>query len=371
MRISFTGDIGFTKHFTGLFDKSDLLDERIVDFLNDCDTTVANVEGVIYEGQGTAAKPLLHVNRPGIKEFLKKINAKIWNISNNHIIDCGPEGVKYTLDFARDNGYTTVGIGMNEEQAGTPVILKDEKGVSVGLFAVTQELTPKATENSCGCIRYDDYKKIKQIIKNIKKQCKWCVIMAHAGEEFNAVPLPYIRKRYRKYLKLGADVVIAHHPHVVENYEKVGKKTIFYSLGNFIFDTDYQRKQDYTDAGVLVKIDFGKDTYSFETIGTKIDRENHRIEKGEIPAIFTNISGKLYKELWPLSAKVLQLNFRVKNTILFPNTKDFNSEEWDKWEQSKTRADYIDMLIGVKLYSKNKWQKAPKELIEYIKGKRL
>ena len=39
MKISFTGDIGFTKYFTGLFDKPDLLDEQIVDFLNDCDTT--------------------------------------------------------------------------------------------------------------------------------------------------------------------------------------------------------------------------------------------------------------------------------------------------------------------------------------------
>ena len=63
----------------------------------------------------------------------------------------------------------------------------------------------------------------------------------HGGDEFFHVPMPYIRKQLKGYLDWGCDIVVAHHPHVVQGYEMLGKKAIFYSLGNFIFDTDYQR----------------------------------------------------------------------------------------------------------------------------------
>lgn len=45
-------------------------------------------------------------------------------------------------------------------------------------------------------------------------------------------------------------------------------KAIFYSLGNFIFDTDYQRVHRYTDTSVLLKLSFTEDSFSFEAIGT-------------------------------------------------------------------------------------------------------
>ena len=71
---------------------------------------------------------------------------------------------------------------------------------------------------------------------------------------------------------MGADIVLSHHPHVPMNYEipKEGK-AIFYSLGNFIFDTDYQRSQYYTEKGILLRLDFTKDDFSFEAFGLNIN----------------------------------------------------------------------------------------------------
>ena len=89
-------------------------------------------------------------------------------------------------------------------------------------------------------------------------------MVTHEGHEFSQIPMPYLRNKYHRFLEYGADIVVGHHPHVVQNYEKVGDKIIFYSLGNFIFDTDYQRLQNYTENGILLKLSFTQDSYSWE-----------------------------------------------------------------------------------------------------------
>ena len=372
MKIAFTGDTGFTRYFKGALANPDIVDQTIIDFLNDTFVTVVNVEGAVSVGTQSAKKPLLHSNPPEIAGFTKKLNGTIWNVANNHIIDCGVEGVLSTIQFAKDNGCTVIGAGKNKEDASKPLFVTDETGVKVGLVSVNYDTEAIATESKPGCVLFTDFETIKNSIKEVKKQNAWCVVCVHAGEEFNAVPLPYIRKIYNKYLKLGADVVIGHHPHVVENYEKVGKKIIFYSLGNFVFDTDYQRQQDYTQYGVLVKLDFKKDSFTFDAQGTFIDRQTQTIKGHTLPKIFTNIDKKLYKKLWPLSGWVVRLNERVKFLTIYPETKVFTTiEEWQNFERNLGTNASIDENKAEKLFAKGKYKKAPEELVEYIKGQRL
>ena len=373
MKLAFTGDLAFSKYFKSLYDKPDLVDGEIVKFLNDCDCTVANVEGAISSGALNAKKSLIHSNPPECADFLLRINSKVWDISNNHIIDCGDEGIDSTLECAKNNGCMPLGAGANVFEASRYAEFEDENGVSVGVFSVTMErFTPKATESNYGCIVDDDYKKIREIIKDVKSKNKWCVVVAHSGEEFNAVPLPYVRKQFRKYLKMGADLVVGHHPHVVENYEKVGDKMVFYSLGNFIFDTDYQRLQDYSDVGVLLNVDFGKNAYTWECMGTKIDRENHKVTKGDVPVIFTDVNSCLYKKLWPLSARILFLNERVKRAYTDPGKREFTNKQWLKfeWNRCKKNTGAKDIMRGRFLYHFGAWKRAPKHLIQYVKGNR-
>ena len=51
------------------------------------------------------------------------------------------------------------------------------------------------------------------------------------------LPLPEWRQRYKDLIDLGADVIIGHHPHIVQGWEIYKEKPIFYSLGNFYFDS--------------------------------------------------------------------------------------------------------------------------------------
>ena len=115
-----------------------------------------------------------------------------------------------------------------------------------------------------------------------------------------------------------------------ENYELFEDgKAIFYSLGNFIFDTDYQRVHLYTDVGVLLKLNFTKDEMTFDAVGAKIIRGEERIDICPLPDIFENIPVEEYERLAPLSAKAFVEEDKRK-MIYLEKDRFLNADE-DVW----------------------------------------
>jgi len=330
--IVFTGDIGFHKYMYGKWDDPKLLSEDILAFLHSADHVVANVEGPIADAvsnnETTGVKQLLHTMDPAATGVLKRMHADIWNICNNHIMDAGAEGMESTLAYAKKSGAKTIGAGMNVRQAQAPLIIEDAGGI--GMFGVGyQRACRKAGEDTPGCFSWSDLDAIRDTIAEIKKTCRWCIVVAHAGEEFTPLPSPYTRERYHLYLDMGADIVIAHHPHVPMNYETVGDKIVFYSLGNFIFDTDYQRAQFNTELGLLIKLNFSTTSFSYEPMGLKILRGEEKVVKAPLPRIFTNVGEEEYNLLSPLSAKVLVAATKRQQIYLKPNEfADATEETW-------------------------------------------
>jgi len=328
----FTGDIGFDKYMYGKWDDADLLSKEVLEFLHSADHVVVNVEGPIAEVPNntttSGTKQLLHTMDPAATTFLQNIQADIWNLCNNHIMDAGEAGMESTLKQAIRCNAQTLGAGMNIQEARKPIIL-DEAG-GIGLFGVGYQRACRAAgEEKAGCYSWSDLDAISQTIHEIKRSCRWCVVVAHAGEEFTPLPSPYTRERYHKYLEMGADIVIAHHPHVPMNYETVGDKIIFYSLGNFIFDTDYQRSQFHTELGLLVKLNFTETSFSYEPFGLEILRDPERVVKAELPQIFVDVQEEEYQLLAPLSAKVLVEATKRQQIYLHPDTfKDATEETW-------------------------------------------
>ena len=143
-------------------------------------------------------------------------------------------------------------------------------------------------------------------------------------------------------MELGADVVVGHHPHVPENYELFDDgKAIFYSLGNFIFDTDYQRAHQYTDVGVLLKLIFTEDKLDFEAIGTQIRRGEEKIDLADLPGIFENIPADEYETIFPLGAKAFVLEEKRRMIFLHPETYlDFTDVDWNNYFFSSTPTGY-------------------------------
>lgn len=375
----FTGDIGFDRYMAGRWTAPDLFSQPMLDFFHSADHVVANVEGAMIDAKDDGSRGVFfHSMDPAATCVLEKIHADIWNISNNHIMDAGREGLISTKDIAASMNCRTIGAGLNEVEASEPVYL-DEAG-GIGLFGVAymKECIP-ATATEPGVFRWDDLDYIARRIAEVKRRCRWCIVVAHGGEEFTDLPSPYTRDRYIKYLELGADAVVAHHPHVPENYETFDDgKAIFYSLGNFIFDTDYQRVHPYTDQGVLLKLVFTKDQMTFEAMGTRIVRGDERIEDGPLPGIFADVRAEEYEKLSPLAAAALVYEERRKMIYLerdrFTAAPEevwdgyFFSEEPDGYDKGK----HMDFSIVVPLSRKasdGAWKTSRLEGVkEYILG---
>ena len=330
----FTGDIGFDRYMYGKWDDENLISQEILDFLHSADHVITNVEGpVAVAEQNTTqsgVQQLLHTIDPKAVKVLNNMKSDIWNICNNHIMDAGPYGIESTLKIAKENNVQTIGAGMNIDEARKPVILNEAGGI--GMFGVGyQRACRKADVDKPGCYSWSDLDEIQKSIDEIKKTCRWCIVVAHAGEEFTPLPSPYTRERYHKYLEMGADIVVAHHPHVPMNYETVGDKIIFYSLGNFIFDTDYQRSQFNTDIGLIVKLNFTENEFNYEPMGLKIVRGEERIVKDKLPRIFVDVQKDEYEILAPLSAKMLISATKRQMTYLKP--EEFKGASEEKWKE--------------------------------------
>ena len=330
----FTGDIGFDRYMDGRWNDPDLISKEVLDYLHSADHVIANVEGAMAAGkkntavQGTAQ--LVHTMDPAAVRVLKSMHADIWNLCNNHICDAGDEGVAATLSEAEKAGAAVIGAGMNDREAAEPIYLPDAGGIGIFSCGYRRGCKP-AGENKAGCLLWNDMDTIQRNIDGIHRTCRWCIMVVHGGEEFTSLPSPYTRDRYLKFLEMGADIVVSHHPHVPMNYETVGEKIIFYSLGNFIFDTDYQRAQYNTEKGIVLRLHLTPESYSWDALGIRINRESERIEKGDLPKIFTDVGERDYELLEPLAAKMFVA--ATKRQQIYLNPKEFSNASDEQWAE--------------------------------------
>ena len=375
----FTGDIGFDRYMDGKWEDPELLSKEVLNFLHSGNHVIANVEGPVIDKESNkiteGASQLLHSINPAAVRVLENMHADIWNLCNNHMMDAGPAGVSSTLSFAKRAGARTIGAGMNIEDASRPLML-DEAG-GIGIFSVGYRRGCKpAGENQAGCLLWNDEKRIQKNIDEIKKKNRWCIIVSHGGEEFTSLPSPYTRERYLKFLQMGADLVVCHHPHVPMNYEIIERKAIFYSLGNFIFDTDYQRAQFNTEKGILLKLILTENEWSFEPFGIRIERGPERVVSAELPKIFTNVPEADYELLSPLAAKMFVQ--ATKRQQIYLNPSEYKNASEEKWKENfsnpkrsgRVPGEALDFFIVCPLAEKaeeGEWKKSRLEDVkQYI-----
>ena len=343
--LTFTGDIGFDKYMDGKWNDDSLLSEDILDFFSDSHHVIANVEGAVLSSEDlpeASKNDYCHYMNSEATRVLKRIKSDVWNLANNHTMDMGDRGLKSTLESAKLCGASSLGAGINLNQASHPVIFDEGGGVGLISVGYAPDCVPASNEKA-GVFSMEEYSLIKKRIKKIKSRCRWCIVVAHGGEEFTNLPNPYTRERYMKYLEWGADIVVAHHPHVVMNYEIFNKKAIFYSLGNFIFDTDYQRAQYNTEKGVILKLLLSENNFIIKSQGILIDRKEEKIVGCEVPDIFTNVDEEEYQKLLPLSAKAFVKAEIKRKKFLHPEIfNSFSENEWDEYLLSKDRGEYIE-----------------------------
>lgn len=246
---------------------------KISDVLKTADIVFGNLEGPISD-KGTNQGSIYSFRaNPRVVEGLNYANFTILSLANNHIWDYGKAAFLDTLKILKNNFIMTVGAGENDAQANEMVI-KDIKGSNIGFLAYTM-LLPKSMEagpNYPGISSFN-LQKISQKISEVRANSTADIIFVslHWGNEYETVPGDQQKEIARKLIDAGADVIIGHHPHVVQEYEIYKNGLIFYSLGNFVFDQDFSNE---TMSGYLVNMEIlNKKITKWEVIKTKLNKD--------------------------------------------------------------------------------------------------
>ena len=314
IKIGFTGDFSFSEYTQYLYKSPENVDKKIYDFLNRNDYNVINFESPITRSAITKKNVLSKKSDPKSVTYVgKNIKNPIFNLANNHVMDYGINGLFDTLKKLDKSNIKYIGAGKNSDKATDYIILGDL--VKVGILSFQYKDYLVSTNDTPGTAHKSHKRLIKAKIRKLKSLVDWVVVIYHGGEEFTNTPMPYTRRYYKKILKMGADILVCHHPHTVQGYEYFGKKMVFYSLGNFIFDTNYQRTQEGTEYGELISISFSKNNYKFENINVYNNREDNSISTIKSNVYFRNIK-RTYHNDWKLQAlKFKRINESKKDFI--------------------------------------------------------
>ncbi len=215
------------------------LSDQLQSLLDNSDINVVNVEAPIRTESRPARKSGPNIcqteEAPG---WLENHGFNMVSLANNHTMDYGMEGADATMKAfkrAKVIGYGYWDIAYRME------VMTMKDGMRIGFLACTHcefgTLTEKNKKDTKGTAWAFNPKMERTILKCGKDEhIDYLVLIVHAGVEYMSVPLPEIRDAYRHFIDLGADAVIASHPHVPQGWEIWNNKPIFYSLGNFCFD---------------------------------------------------------------------------------------------------------------------------------------
>jgi poly-gamma-glutamate capsule biosynthesis protein CapA/YwtB (metallophosphatase superfamily) len=187
--------------------------------------------------------------RPDVAHALVRAGVNVATLANNHLVDCGREGVVETLETLRGVGIAAVGAGMNERAAHEPAILPAGK-LRVGLLAYYWNRRCAATSTLPGSAM-DPPEALEADIRALRHRVDRIVVTFHWGVPYERVPSEDDRAKARFAIDCGADAVIGHHPHVVQRFEVHRDRPIFYSVGNFAFGSGNSRAE-----GCLVGLRF-------------------------------------------------------------------------------------------------------------------
>jgi poly-gamma-glutamate synthesis protein (capsule biosynthesis protein) len=224
--------------------------------------TVGNFESTLSSSGSPTQGGDSFAASPRVTSGLRAAGFDLLSLANNHTGDYGDRALRQTLARFAKAKIDTVGAGQDLAAARRPVIMERD-GVRVGFLAVDSiGETPAATRTRAGTNRLNmpprtgplDRAALRRITSDIRaldERVDVVIVLTHWGTQYTHRPESSQRLAARAFADAGADLVIGGHPHWVQGWEMAGSAVVVHSLGNFVFDMDFQTK---TREGVFLEI---------------------------------------------------------------------------------------------------------------------
>ncbi len=196
----------------------------------------------------------------------------VMSVATNHIkncglTNCGNRAFFETLDNLKRVNILPVGAGANHAEAMQPVVV-EVNGTRFGIVSLGQiEPMAFAGEESPGIAVLNE-ENLRSAIQAARAVADVVIAMPHWGPEDEAVPNWIQRNLAVDLVDAGADVVVGNHTHVIQAIQEIEAVTVFYGLGNFVFD---QGLRDHRQGGILILSFQGSQYLGYDFIPTHVD----------------------------------------------------------------------------------------------------
>ena len=226
-------------------------------YLQSADITFANLESPVTPGKPVADNTMSFRTNPDVVPAIARAGIDIVSLANNHTPNYGAKGLLDTFKYLKESGIAYAGAGKNAEEANAPTFIS-KNGITFAFLAYNDsDVVPASyeagtTTPGTAFMRID---KMTAAVKAVRSQTDIVIVSMHSGIEYTPTPDTSQKNFAHAAIDAGANMVIGHHPHVVQSMEKYNGKYIFYSLGNFVFDQMWSAE---TRRGMTLKIVFTK-----------------------------------------------------------------------------------------------------------------
>jgi poly-gamma-glutamate capsule biosynthesis protein CapA/YwtB (metallophosphatase superfamily) len=320
-KIMLFGDICPTNDTSSLFESGDaenLFNDVLVD-LKQADFALGNLEFVLTDSPKSIQKagPVLSAKTKCIN-VLKQANFKLLSLANNHIKDCGEEGVASTIDSCKKAGIDTTGADADLSKAKQPFITT-VNGLKIGVIAFAEQEFNTATAVEFGANYFDPYEDL-DLIEQTKESVDYLIVIYHGGVEYYPYPSPQLKKKCRRFVDKGADLVTCQHSHCIGTIDSYKDKKIIYGQGNSVFG--YKEKNNSWNQGLLIELIWNNrvDQPLFKLI--PIEATKSGIQKMKVSA-----AAELFSKMAEMSLKIEDNQFlevewlkfcKLKQSLYFP-----------------------------------------------------
>jgi poly-gamma-glutamate capsule biosynthesis protein CapA/YwtB (metallophosphatase superfamily) len=216
--------------------------EKIRPTVSRADLAFANLETPVSKSELVRPVPYVFNAPQELLKGLKWIGFQVLSVANNHSLDQRLQGLSETLAAVNSEGLIAIGAGRDRESAFGGYVV-DIRGLRVGMLAYTALVngsTKIARASESPYLNLTERtQELYAAIDSMKKRADVVLLSIHWGVEYEAEPRAWQVRLAEELHAHGVDVIIGHHPHVLQpitwNIAKNGRKQLtIYSLGNLI-----------------------------------------------------------------------------------------------------------------------------------------
>lgn len=254
----FTGDIMMGRNVQKVIDQKGLpfIFQDVENRLKEADFVTGNFENPVLDSEKDFEKQDKNIHlfaKSDILPSLKELNFTVLNLANNHAMDYQQEGLMHTLEEFSKVDIDYVGAGINRKEA-TDIHYKTVNDVKIATLGISDVFVANsvATKTEAGIASARPSRFIPRI-GDASRNADLTIVHVHWGEEYDTLPSERQRELAKAMANAGADIIIGHHPHVLQPVEIIDDTVVFYSLGNFVFDQGWSNTRE--TALITLKMD--------------------------------------------------------------------------------------------------------------------